>query len=180
MSHTRNRWDYILLAGFGSIVLAYFFYWFQDWCFGPRFYYESACLLIILTARGMQTLPDLFHKMGIIFDRSKVHLVTFLVVVFFFAFGYTANIPALTRIYGSHYWNVGPSSLNIVKKAGIRHAVVFTRARYGEVFPANSPLLDGDIIFVMDRGPENRTLMELFKGYEYYRLTQAELIRIEP
>lgn len=180
MSHTRNRWDYLLLAGFGSIVLAYFFYWFQDWCFGPRFYYESACLLILLTARGMQTLPDLLHKMNVIFDRSRIHLMTFVVVVAFFAFGYTANIPALTRIYGNHYWNVGPRSLNIVKKAGIRHAVVFTRASYGEVFPANLPLLDGDIIFVMDRGAENRRLMELFKGYEYYRLTQAELVRIEP
>ncbi len=55
---TKNKWDYFLGASFLAIVSAPIFYRNSAIMHGPRFWYEGLPFLILLTARGFQTLKD--------------------------------------------------------------------------------------------------------------------------
>lgn len=169
VSLPRNKWDYLLFASFVSLVAIYFFYWFHNWCFGPRFFYESATALIVLTARGILRLPVLLRSiLNLPVTIKKIHAsVTAFVALSFFV-GACSNIPALVQEYGNNYMDVNAEVLHAVKKKGIKKAIIFTRSSYTSVLPENSPLLDGDIIYARDLGEKNHLLMSAFPGYKYY------------
>lgn len=169
VSLTRNIWDYLLLALFASLVTAYFFYWFHNWCFGPRLFYESTAALVVLTARGILQIPALLRDIPK-FPSSirNVHAITAAFVALCFWIAISGNIPKLVQDYKIRFYEVDAEVLNAVKEKGITKAIIFTRSYYGSVLPANSPLLDGDIIYARDLGEKNHLLMSAFPGYEYY------------
>ncbi|KAA0221967.1 hypothetical protein EDS67_27580 [candidate division KSB1 bacterium] len=168
-SFSRNKWDYLLLMAFISLTAAYFFYWFHQWCFGPRFLYESAAALIVLTARGILRLPTLFRKIpGVSISTRNVSAATAAFVALCVLIAAIGNIPSLTRYYGHNFANVNAEILKTVKEKGIKKAIIFTPSYYGNVLSANSPLLDTDIIYARDLGEKNHLLMSAFPDYEYY------------
>jgi hypothetical protein len=168
-SFTRNKWDYLLLAAFLSLTAAYFFYWYQHWCFGPRFLYESAVALILLTARGIQRLPSLVRNIfSLSVSKRRVHAATAVVIAFCFFIAAIGNIPPFIEYYGNNFANVNAEVLKAVQEHGIKKAIIFTRSYYGSVFTCNSPMLDGEIIYARDLGEKNRLLMAAYPGYAYY------------
>jgi hypothetical protein len=177
-SLTRNQWDYLLVAAFLSLTTAYFFYWFQHWCFGPRFLYESATALIMLTARGLLCLPKLVRNiLGFSASVRRVQIATASFVAACFFIAAVVNIPPLIKQYGNSFAGVNAAILKTVKARGLKKAIVFTRAYYGNVFTGNSPLLDGDVIYARDLGEKNHLLMAMYPGYEYY-LADGENIQL--
>jgi hypothetical protein len=169
-------WDLLLLGYASSLALAYFFYWFQDWCFGPRFMFESAAAFILLTARGLMGLPKLMHLLFGIRDERKVKGYVAVILSFCLAVGLASNLPTLVRIYSNSYWGVNRDVLKAVERMGIKNAVVFVRSYYGSVFAANSPTLDGEVIYVKDLGDErNKELMRRFPDRRFYRADGAEI-----
>ena len=52
LKRTRSDAFFLLLAA--SVCFVYFFYFFQDDCYGPRFLYETAPFWILLSARGIE------------------------------------------------------------------------------------------------------------------------------
>lgn len=171
----KNKWDYLLVGTFGAVVTAYFFYWFQDWCFGPRFLHEPSALLLILTARGIDRFPVLGETLGRSWSVRRLRLGTFALLAVLFGFGFTVNLPRHIEFYGRSYWDVDRKVRNAVEQQGIRRAIVFTRTNFGEVFPANSPFLDSDVIFARDFGSGYEKLMKEFPGYDAYIAVGSDL-----
>lgn len=172
----RDRWDLLFVMGFFALAIAYFFYWFQDWCFGPRFLFEGAALLILLSARAIDRFPIFWNEaLRLPASRRSLRIASFTGLALLFSVGFAANIPAHLRHYGSSYWGVNAEVLNAVRERGITRAVVFTRSYYAGVFPANDPLLGGDVIYATDRGPNNKLLLDLFPGFSAYVARGPEL-----
>ncbi len=166
---SRNKWDYLLMGTFVAVVAAYFLYWFQDLCFGPRFLYEPAALLIILSARGIERVPMLLREiLGYQYSAHRIRVGTFLLLVSFIVVGFTANIPAHLRHYSDSYWDVNRDVLNGLEAKGITRGLILTRTNFGGVLPANPPLLDGDLIFARDFGLVDSVLVKTFPDYDAY------------
>lgn len=173
-SQTTNKWDFILLGSAFSLAVAYLFYWYQDWCFGPRFLYEAAGPFILLTARGIDRVPRLMRSLfgSPTSVRNLTALTAFLVGVLFIV-GLATNVPSHLTMYGERYWGVNGRALKAA--ARLKKAIVFTRGNYGGVFTANKPDLSNDVIFVRDRGNHNVLLMEYYQGYSFYLLNHDML-----
>ena len=175
-----NRWDKLLIATVGSLVFAYCFYWFHHWLFGPRFLFEVTPLLIVLTARGLQQIPGLVKKWGGRVDDEHVyHARTAGIVLLCSVLGLAANIPHLVKEYRGNAFD--RSVLEAVERKGIRKGVVFTGSDYRTVFPANPPDLKSGVIFVCDLGRDkNCSLMEVFRGYDFYRASGSKVEPYDP
>jgi len=176
-SWTLNKWDYLLVGGFVSLAFVYVFYWYQDWCFGPRYLYEAAGLTILLTARGIERVPYWirFVFRGRASIRS-VSAVTAFVVALLFGVGFVSNIPAHLDLYGRGYWGVTGKARKTVEQHRLSNAIVFTKTYYGSVLTANLPDLTNNVLFVRDLGSENnKKLMRLYRGYCFYIVTEDSL-----
>jgi hypothetical protein len=164
----RSVWDFVLLSLPLSISVAYFFYFFQDWCFGPRFLFASTAACVLLAARGISGLPsaaeDLFGA-----DKRVVKGVVAVGVVLCLSVGFGGNVPSLIRFYSNNYWGVNGKIVRWARELKIRNAVVFVRSWYGAVLPANDPLLKGDVIYVKDRGSvKNEVVKKHFPNRIYF------------
>ena len=75
LSFSRNRINYLFLATLFSLLGMHLFYFFQDWCFGPRFVYEASGVLIILTASGIMRLPIVIAAVfgRVVFPRQMIY-----------------------------------------------------------------------------------------------------------
>jgi len=176
---SKEIWDYILISSFFSLSLIYFFFWYQDWCFGPRYMYEASIMAIILTSRGILLTCVLINdafKLKIspeIVKRTVGSLVATCILA-----GMIFNLPPLIKHYARTYWRVNASALKIVKNAGVKNAVVFVKSYYGLILPENSPFLDGDIIYVKHKGKKNRLMMEYYSGRKYYLVSNSSIVEI--
>jgi hypothetical protein len=182
-----NRWDLLFAGAALTVVAAYMFYWADGvtWNNFPRYWYVAVPVLAILSARGLQELYRFPMSTSL---RLPVRpllaliapgmlaaiLVTFNLVVF---------LPQTTALMAK--WNSrNLNGLQAVQLAGIHHAVVFQVQGssywwpYGGVFPQNSPLLNGDIIWARDLGSQDKQLMRLYPDRRYYRLDGQVLTRL--
>ena len=176
-SLTSNKWDYLLLSCFAMLWAAYVFYFYHDWCLGPRFLYEAAGTVILLCARGILRLPQFLQEIsdsGL--SERRVYGMTALAVAVCLIIGWSGNMPALARTYSDSYWDVNADVLKTVKRAGISNAIVFTRSYYGCVLLGNSPTFDGDVIFARDLGEKNKRLMSEYPDRTYY-ITEGNTLR---
>ncbi len=169
------------MGSFISLSILYFFFWYQDWCFGPRYMYEALIMAIVLTARGILSVPVLINdrfKLDISPEKIK-QAVANLVVACIFT-GMIFNLPPLIKLYGHTYWRVTASTFIKVEAAGVNNAVVFVKSYFGTALPANSPFLDGDIIFAKHMGNKNRLLMEFFPERRYYLVSNHSIVELFP
>ncbi|MFC1716343.1 glycosyltransferase family 39 protein [Candidatus Poribacteria bacterium] len=166
---TRDKWDYLFIGSFWTLSIAYFFYWFQDWCFGPRFMYESSVVMILLTSRGILRTPELVNGvLGLKTPANRVKATVGAAIVICMIIGLSFHIRPLVKLYSKNYWGVNASVLKAVKRDKIENAVVFVRSYYGAVLPANSPTFDGDVIYARDLGMKNRLMMDYYPDRKYY------------
>lgn len=171
-TRTRNRWDVLLLGSCLSLLVIYFFYWFNDWCFGPRFMFEAMGPLVLLTARGLLRLPVLFHDtFGLETTVGKIRTVTTCTLLSMTIYAWTCNVPALVHLYSNRFWDVDHSILHALEEHPVSNAIVFVGSNYGSVYPKNSPLWNGDVIYALDLGEHNRVLMAYCPDRKYYRAT---------
>ena len=178
---TRDKWDYLFIGSFWALSIAYFFYWFQDWCFGPRFMYEASVVMILLTSRGILRTPELVNGVfGLKTPANRVKATAGTVVVICFIIGLSFHIRPLLRLYSKNYWGVNASVLKAAKRERIENAVVFVRSYYGSVLPANSPTFDGEIIYVRDLGVKNRLMMDYYPDRKYYVADSSKIGEIVP
>jgi len=168
-SVTKSGWDYVFISSFWALSIAYFFYWFQDWCFGPRFMYESSTMIILLTSRGLLSTPKLVNNtFGLKTPPGRVKATVATAVIICTIIGLSFHIRPLVRLYSNSYWSTNASVIKAVKREKITNAVVFVRSYYGSVLPANSPTFDGEVIYVRDLGVKNRKMMEYYPDRKHY------------
>lgn len=175
----RTKWDYLLIGSAFSLSFVHFFYWYQGWCFGPRFMYESTCPLILLTARGILHTPDIMkEKFQAASSRGEIRYVSALIVGFCILVAVSINVPVLVRLYSNDYWSVNTKVQKAVKREKISNVVVFVSSYYGSVLPLNSPLLDSEIIYARDLNRKNRLMMEYYPERRHYLAFGDEIYEI--
>ena len=155
------------------MILAYFTYWHQDWCLGPRVLFSSTAAFVLLTARGIAAIPDIAHHLFGIVDRGRVKGYMAIILLACFCLGCASNIPSLLRVYSNGYWGANAQIVKAVNKMELEEAIVFVRSNkpmgYRSVFPQNHPLLKSDVIYArfLDE-QKNAELMRQFTGRKFY------------
>jgi hypothetical protein len=157
-SGRADRRDWLLFAGLASLVAAYFFYWYQDLSFGPRFLFGALGFLVLLTIRGIETMPVLLRKLF----RAKLPAETW---SRFLARALPAvlllpavvSIPPLYTQKYKNYFGFDATTLRIVRQQGLKNALVFCY-HLGPGFSRNSLNLDGDVVYAKNFGLLNSAL----------------------
>jgi len=180
-SRKTNRWDRILIFSFCGLAAGYLFYWYQDWCFGPRFLYEAAGVMILLTARGIHCVPHFIREvLDLRVAVRRIYGFATAVLVFCILYGLAANVPALYKTYSSNYWEVNTKLFSVIRDRGIGKAIIFTNPDFGCLLMADSPFLVNDVICVIDRGDLNKKMMALYPGYRYFIAREDRIDEIFP
>ena len=155
--------DWLLLAGFASLPVAYFFYWFHQACFGPRFLYEASACLALLTVRGGQSLGPLLRRTfgQDVPDRAAATFIGRLLPIMLLWMA-AVGLPPLLKSYRD------PALVNFqpvanARKAGLKNALVFCND-FGNGFTANSLGRDGDVVYAKDYGLINSALTIAYPG----------------
>lgn len=174
----KTRWEHLFLIACFIVILSYFFYWYQDLCFGPRFYYSLSPFMIIFTVRGFLELPNWLAKKGC--DRRRTEASLYLLVLFCFFYTFSLSLPSLIKKYSTDYRWITDKIHNAVKEQSITNAIVFIDVwkpayvtgpniiLYGSGFQFNSPALNDDVIYAMDLKDRNSELMKDFPNRQYY------------
>ncbi|HUI25049.1 MAG TPA: glycosyltransferase family 39 protein, partial [Candidatus Kryptonia bacterium] len=170
-SRRWRTWDALLLASWLSLVIAYFFYWYQDLCFGPRFQFEGAAALVLLTARGLQCLPHLLRtRCRMAVSRERVLHATGLIVGLCLVSMATVSLPPLMALYASSYWRVNGDVYRGVRRNQAHRALVFVDSNYGGAFLGNfrdSLDLNGDLVYARNLAGAG-VLLAAYPGRRYY------------
>ncbi len=178
---TRDRRDWLLLSLYLALAGAYFFYWFHNVCFGPRFLYESSAALVLLTVRGGQALPRLLRTtFDMPVDDRTVQRFLGRAAAVLLVLMLGVGLPPLLRSYSSYGW-VNGKYLRNVRRNAISNALVFC-FHYGAGFTANPIGLQGDVIYARDCGILNAALTVRYPGRNCYYVngdTLKELDDIE-
>ena len=184
--------DVLLLCGFLSMLVGYFFFWGAFVIIGARMFYDGLPLLLLLSARGLEQAPSLlagrFRRIGAAAWSKALAGVLVLFTVYAFA----VRFPAWTRptrcawYYERYDHNFCGSTAwiaNAVRGLGLHNAVVVLKFVYGPLtgfptgwwssgFAYDTPGLEGDVIFANDRGAaQNLTLLRAFPGRSFYSYT---------
>jgi len=175
----KNRWDYLFLSSSITLMIGYFFYYFQDYCFGPRFYYCLLPFAIILTVRGFFTLLQFLEQKQC--NKRKTEATLYVLLVLCFLYTFSVSLPRLVKKYSNDYWGVTSRIHTAVTEQEITDAIVFLDCwdasdptepnllYYGSGFQFNSPDLNGEVIYALDLKDKNSKLMDAFPAKRYYR-----------
>ncbi|MGQ9678310.1 MAG: glycosyltransferase family 39 protein [bacterium] len=163
---TRNRYDILLFAGFLALPLAYFFYWFHNVCFGPRFLYESSACLFLLGARGVKEIPRLLkNTFGLNPVPSHTQFL-FRAALLSILFTTTIALPPLFKLYHT-YGGVSALVHKTVQKARLNNALIFCD-HFGNGFSYNRLDLQGPVVYAKDYGYLNAALTLAYPNRQYY------------
>ncbi len=160
LARRANRWDWLLLATLVSIVVVHTFYWAFGGADGgfPRYYYDALPALLLLTVRGIQisikylTRLSLFKK-----KQTKLGWLPVGLVMIFIGYNLLYNLPPrLTAQKGKYEITAAP--LRAVERANLSHpALIIVKnveswRDFAVPFTANSPTLDGPVVYAIDWG----------------------------
>ncbi len=147
-----RRYDWLLLALLVVIIAVYVSYWTTGIMFGPRYYYAALPALLLLTARGIQTLGRRFGRVA---TASVLAVVVILTLVFYWP-GAVASLRGYNFISGEE--------LALVERQIEGEALVFVPVKdwwdYGRFFSGNTPWLDGRIIYARDLGKKPNSRLQ--------------------
>ena len=171
VASARKPADWLLLASFSALPVLYFFYWFQDLWFGPRFLYEGLAPILLLSARGLVEFPRFVGRAAGAEAETGTRNVIAVAVVLSLAVATTVGLPRLLRKYAYNYGEYQRVRAKVAE-GGIRNAVVFLGPPhafyYGAAFLDNALDFEGPVVYAVDRGIENYVLMRRFPGRAYY------------
>jgi hypothetical protein len=156
-------------------VAAHIPYWAHGIMYGPRYYYGALPALLLLTARGIETLAD---RVG---QWAGLTVPALLI-----ACNLLLNIPF--QVYSHQGYNfVSRQQLDLVASVAETPALVLVGGEesgwweYGALFSANTPWLDGPIVVARDLDPaHNSHLIDLFPGRHVYQLEGNTMRPIVP
>jgi hypothetical protein len=179
---THTLKDLLLASSFMCQVTALVFYWGAFTLLGPRLFFSTFPLMLLLSARGIHELERwLETRQQLVTPRwAKTALYALLFVFTLYAFGVT--LPRWIKAPGSdwfyervdhHFAGVNPDIHNSIKSAlpegslvifkFIYHPLLnFAPGWWGSGFQHNGPDLREEIIYAMDVGEENIKLFESF------------------
>jgi hypothetical protein len=165
--------ELLLLASAATLVLAYVPYWAPH----PRYYYEALGGFYLLSALGALRLIGGARRFLGGPGPAFVALGGLML-----AGALTTTPSYLKSLHGKNSFT--RARLDAVQRADLHDALVFVVQQgdwsdYGSVFPANSPWLDGDVVYALETTPANRArLRAAFPGRAAYQLVGTQLSRL--
>lgn len=173
----RQAVDWFCLAIIGSICSVYFFYFFQDVCFGPRFLYETIPLWILLSVRGIEELSARCESISPRSQRPYPGYLYPLLALYFAAAMGTFWIERIAE-YSDSYWGTREELADLLR-AGVseKDAVILVEDPNDHlaVFSFLDPRLDRGWIVAHDLGEkENHKLLRHYPEWPVYRLRLKE------
>jgi len=176
---TREKWDYLFISSFWALSIAYFFYFFQSWYLGPRYLYESSFMIILLTSRGILRMPTLINNtFGLETPPGRIKAAVGTAIVICTLIALSFNVPPFAKFYSNSYRGINTLVFKAVEKNDVKNAVVFVRSYYNAAFIGNSPLCDGEVIYVRDLGEKNRLMMDYYPDRKYYIADNSEIFEV--
>jgi hypothetical protein len=97
-----------------ALVAGYYFYYWIDFRFGPRYWYEAAPFLAWLTARGLGRVDALLERLGL---AASGHRIALAAAALFSLFGALFYAPSLLRLYRDDYGALAPIPAQAVRDA---------------------------------------------------------------
>jgi len=167
----KNRWDIFAIAASAALIIGYFFYYWIDFSFGPRFYFSVTPFFLVLTARGIYSLPESFRTLKN--QKTMAFLSAFIAISFLF--NLAIYLPNLTKEYHDDYNELINTRISdVVRENNIDNALIFVKDtpslnEFACAFLANSIDFNGSVVYAKDLGREkNQALIEDFPGSKYF------------
>ncbi len=186
---SADAWDMLQVGLIVSLVGVHVAYWAAGQMYGPRYYFEAMGALLLLSARGIFQAADIVSVvLRLTARRLRAPRA--------WATGLALSVTAGLAIYSltsfapqefgrfKGWYSVDSSGLRVVEAAKPRNAVVFVEQEYwtgyAPFFSQNAPSLDGEVVYVIDLGPNrNADLMALYPGRAFFRYAQGQLEGME-
>jgi hypothetical protein len=165
MFKPRRRRDVFLAATALSLILAYVAYWTSGDVFGPRYTYEIASALFVLSAAGIV-------RVGHWLQDLRKGWVLYVVLGLLVGVNVTVYMPWQIREYRDLY-GITAEPREILLQAGLHNALVIVSDDggwydYAVAFSLNAPALNGDVVYANDCWPHNDELVAHFPGRDVY------------
>jgi hypothetical protein len=110
----RLALDLLAAAAILALVAGQIFYYWIDFRFGPRYWYEAAPFLAWLTARGLGALDGCLARLHLPASRHRAALAT---VALYTAFGACFYLGPVLRLYGNQYGGLALFPAEAVREA---------------------------------------------------------------
>jgi 4-amino-4-deoxy-L-arabinose transferase-like glycosyltransferase len=175
----RDRRDAALLAPLVALAVAHGLYWVRGSAiYGPRYWYEAAPFLWLLSARGLVKLWNWARGRGMVHSWIKLGLAALI------ALNVTMTMPARFAFWRGLYF-VTDEPWRAAQRANLHNALVIVRGKlwtdYGAVLWANSPSLDDDVVFARDQGKAvNAAVIAQYSGRRVFWMEGTRLIPMYP
>jgi hypothetical protein len=157
-----DPWDRVLCIGSGSLLLFYYFYFFQDLAYGPRYLYFLCPLVMLAIARLLN---------GAVSGTNKSPVwIPALVIVMFIA--YLPNFWVRVNQGNPSRYPAAGLKKEIEKYSGQKMLVFIDRHCGWHLVNWNDPFLQKNVILCRDLGsPKNLEAMEAFPDHRpvYFR-----------
>jgi hypothetical protein len=180
--------DLVLASGFFSLLVGFFLYWGTHILIGARMIFEVIPILILLSARGATEIPKLICSRYKKIDIVNLKKTLTVILIIFTAYAFLIRFPRWiwpkdTQWYYHGFANkfaaVTPNINQTLKSLHLEKALVIMKFIYHpvEFFPSgwwgsgflyNDPQLNGNIIYVRDRGKENINLFQCFPERKFH------------
>jgi len=173
----RTEADWFCISAIIMTQGIYFFYFFQDNCFGPRFLYETIPFWIILTARAIEEIQNRWHN-KVLINQSQIRGLLYIILASYFIIAICTSWIERSAQYGDSYWGTRDEMAQLLRRGILeKNAVVFVEDPNDHiaVFSFLDPQLDKGWIIAHDLGAENnRELLMHFPEWPVYRLRIKE------
>jgi hypothetical protein len=171
--HRPRGKDWLLLSIFLALPFGYLFYFYTGDIFNPRFLFEGAGVIIVITATGICRIwdsQDEFAESGYIDRDVRLRSWLALIGLIMLVVSILANFPPEMGLY-KRLEGVGPELKDIIKKERIDDSIIFIDpVIYGMGIEMTDPLnLEQGNIYARDLGERNRELMEFYADRKAYR-----------
>ena len=189
LARRANRWDWLLLGTILGMIFSHIFYWAFGGIDGgfPRYYYDALPALLLLTARGMLILIEILNRFSLPLPGSKLKLGWLPVglVIVFVLYNIIWNLPPLLAAQKGKY-SITPAPLQVVEQADLSEpALVIVKnveswSDFAAPFAANSPTLDGPVVYAIDWGSDyNKKVRSQFRERTCWELEGDQLKKCE-
>ncbi len=171
----RRRRDWLLLAPFLCLVIAYIFYWIgsPERLWGPRYYFEGFGVLWLLGAVGLLKTWDWAKERPRWVRPALAGALAVMV-----AANLATNLPF--RLQEAHgFYGISRAQMAPIEAADLHNALVIVYAErwleYGAMLGQMSPTLDDDVVFARGDGALTADIIAAFPGRTVYYLTGGQL-----
>lgn len=170
LARQANRWDWLLLSMISGLIFVHIFYWAFGGVDGgfPRYYYAALPALLLLTARGIEICRRWLRRFATSPGQNVIAAgLPAGIVLALIAYNLAWTLPPLLAAQKGKY-GITSAPLQAVEQAGVEvPALILVKdveswRDFAAPFAANSPTLDGPVLYAIDWGQDYHWALRAF------------------